>query len=171
MYDPKGGYLGIGVSSGKEMLKVTPFDRILFLRKNGFYTVSTVPDKIFVDTGLWFVDFADKETLSKVLFTVIYRDNATHYAYIKRCRIEQYIMNRDYLIVPDGTEVLHVDTRTKFKFTVHYTPKPRIKTLEETFKAQDYAEKGVKALGVRLSVREAENVTVEGVAGADLFSS
>jgi topoisomerase-4 subunit A len=158
MYDDR-GYLGTGVSSGRELLKVTPFDRVLYLRKNGFYTVSTVPEKIFVDTGLWYCGFADKEALSAVLFTVIYRDPATRYASIKRCRIEQYIMNRDYSIVPEGMEVLWVDTRPKFSFTLHYAPKPRVKTLEETFKAQDFVEKGLKAQGVRLATREAESVT------------
>ncbi len=80
------------------------------------------------------------------------------YASIKRCRIEQYILNRDYLIVPDGMEVLHVDTRQKFAFTLEYKPKPRVKTLEQTFRAQDYEEKGLKALGVRLSPREVSGI-------------
>jgi topoisomerase-4 subunit A len=61
--------------------------------------------------------------------------------------------------VPDGAEVLHVDTREKFAFTVHYTPKPRIKVTQEAFKAQDYAEKGLKTLGVRVSAREVSSVS------------
>jgi topoisomerase-4 subunit A len=159
MYDAKSGYLGTGFTVGTEILKVSPFDRIMYLRKNGFYTISLPPEKIFVDTGLWYCGFADKEILSAVLFTVIYRDPATGFPFIKRARVEAYIMNRDYLIVPEGMEVLHVDTREKFTFTVHYKEKPRIKTREETFKAGDYLEKSLKALGTRLAAREAESVS------------
>ena len=152
-YDDK-GYLGTGVSGGQEVLKVTPFDRIFLMRKSGIYSVCDVPQKLFVDTGMWYCNYADKEIINKVLFTVIYRDPKTQFCFIKRCRIPSWIMNRDYMIAPDGMEVLHVDTREKFTFTLKYLKKPRVKTLEETFKAQDFEEKGHKAQGVRLSSHE-----------------
>ena len=69
-------------------------------------------------------------------------------------------MNRDYLIVPEGMEVLHVDTRNKFSFTLNFVQKPRLKITEQSFKAQDYEEKGLKTLGVRLVAREVESITV-----------
>ena len=70
-------------------------------------------------------------------------------------------MNRDYFFAPDGMEVLHVDTRDDFSFKVHYVKKPRVKILEQVFKASSYAEKGLKALGVRLEAREVESVEAE----------
>ncbi|MBO5137814.1 MAG: DNA topoisomerase IV subunit A [Spirochaetaceae bacterium] len=153
-YDDKTGYLGTAISGGVEICRVTPFDRILFIRKSGIYTVCNVPEKLFVDSGMWYCGFAEKEEISKVLFTIIYRDVKTQYAYIKRCRIEQYIMNKDYLIVPDGMEVLHISTAKDFAFKLHYVPKPRAKVLEEVFKASSYEEKGLKAQGVRLATKE-----------------
>jgi len=159
-YDGETGYLGTSVSGGVEVMKVTPYDRILVMRRSGIYTVMDVPDRLFVDKGMWFCGFSDKESLSKVLFTVIYRDGKTGYPCIKRCRIGGYILNRDYLIVPDGAEVLYVGTKEKFSFTVHYAPKTRIKTVEENFKAQEWEEKGLKTLGVRLANREALSVTI-----------
>jgi len=168
-YDEK-GYLGTSVSGGAEIVKVTPFDRIFFMRKSGIYTVCDVPDKLFVDTGMWYCNYAEKDIINNVLFTVIYRDPKTKFAYIKRCRIAAWIMNRDYFIAPDGMEVLYVDTREKFTFTLHYVKKPRIHTLEESFKAQDYEEKGLKANGVRLSPRETDTVEAEPADGqAKLF--
>lgn len=158
-YDDNTGYLGTSVSSGRELMKVSPYDRIIVMRRNGVYTVTDVPDKLFVDKGLWYAGFSEKEVLSKVLFTVVYRDTNTGYPYIKRCRVEGYILNRDYLIVPDSAEVLYVGTKPKFSFTVHYEPKARVKKDFQVFKAQDYAEKGLKTLGVRLAVRKAVSVT------------
>jgi topoisomerase-4 subunit A len=157
LYDEKSGYLGTGVTQGIEQFRITPFDRVIFIRKNGYYTVETAPEKVFVDSGLWYSGLADKESISQVLFTVVYRDPKTKFAFIKRCRIEQYIMNRDYCIVPEGMEVLFLDTRPKFSFTLHYAKKPRIKTLKEVFKAHDFAEKGLKALGARLKQAEVES--------------
>ena len=160
-YDEKSGYLGTGVSGGEEKLKVTPYDKVLYVRKSGIFSVSESPDKIFVGPGLWFCGMADKESLSKVLFTIIYREPETQYVYIKRCKIAAYIMNRDYFFAPDGMEVLHIDTRKTFTFTLNYVKKPRVKVLTEKFKASDYEEKSLKAKGVRVVAKEVQTVTVE----------
>jgi len=102
---------------------------------------------------------ADKDVLSKTIFTIVYKEKDTGFPCIKRCVIEGWIMNKDYFLVPDGAEVLHLDINPKFSFTVHYKPKPRLKVLTETFKAQDYNVRGLKAGGIRLSSKEAEKVS------------
>lgn len=158
-YDDK-GYLGLGVSGGAELLRVTPYDRIFIMRKSGIYTVCDVPQKLFVDTGLVYVNYAEKEIINEVLFTAIYRDPKTKQCYIKRARVPSWIMNRDYFIAPDGMEVLHVDTRKNFKFTLNYVKKPRVKA-SENFNTKDYIERGLKAQGFKLSAKEVESVTVE----------
>ena len=159
-YDEK-GYIGIGVSGGAEVLRVTPYDRIFVMRKSGIYTVCDVPQKLFVDLGMVYVNYAEKEIINDVLFTAIYRDPKTKQCYIKRCRVPSWIMNRDYFIAPDGMEVLHVDTRKNFKFTLHYAKKARAKVLKENFKTNDYIERGLKAQGFKLSTKEVESVEVE----------
>ncbi len=159
-YDDSTGYLGTGVSTGRELIKVSSYDRILILRKSGLYNITDIPQKVFTDTGLWHCGLAEKDEMSKILFTIIYKDPETGATYIKRCRIEQFILNKDYFIMPEGMEVLHIDKRAKFDFTLHYVKKPRMKTLQEKFKASDYEEKGLKAQGVRLSVRELEKIEV-----------
>ena len=131
------------------------------MRKSGIYTVTEAPAKVFVGPELRCCSFADKETLSKILFTIIYRDPATQFVYVKRCKISGYIMNRDYFFAPDGMDVLHVDTRKTFTFTLNYVPKPRVKILSEKFKAQDFAEKGLKAQGVRVAAKEVKDISVQ----------
>ena len=160
-YDDNSGYLGLNVSGGREIMKVGPYDRIFALRRTGVYTVFDVPQKVFVDKDMWYCGLADKEKLSKVLFTILYRDPETKFVYIKRCRVEQYIINRDYVIIPDGMELLHVDTREKFNITLNYEPKPRLKILKETFKAQSFEEKGLKAQGVRLASKETASIEID----------
>ena len=159
-YDEKSGYLGTGVNSGEELMKVTPYDRVLFVRKSGIFSVTESPNKVFVGPGLRYCGLADKESLSKVLFTVIYKDPETQFIYIKKCKITAYIMNRDYFFAPDGMEVLHVDTRKNFTFTVNYVPKLRVKILTEKFKTDGFEEKSLKAKGVRVVAKEVESITV-----------
>jgi len=157
-YDSKTGYLGTNVS-GAKIAEVSPYDRILAIRKNGMYTVMDLSEKAFIGAEAWFIGAADKDILSKTIFTIIYKEKDTGYPCIKRCVIEGWIINKDYFLVPDGAEVLHIDIKPKFTFTVRYKPKPRLKVLSENFKAQDYNVRGLKAGGIRLSTKEAEKVT------------
>jgi topoisomerase-4 subunit A len=158
-YDEATGYLGTKVSTGSEIMKVTPYDRILCMRGTGQYSVFDISEKTFVGKKMVYCGQSDKESLAKVLFTVFYRDPKTKYAYIKRCHIKQFILNRDYSIIPDGMELLHVDIRDAFSFTVHYIKKPRLKVLEEDMHSGDFLEKGVKAGGVRLAAKEVNKIT------------
>lgn len=160
-YDDTTGYIGTAVASGRELMRVSQFDRIFVLRRTGTYTVCDVPQKLYVDKNMWFCCRGEKDVLSKILFTIVYKDPATKFAYIKRCRVEQFILNRDYVIVPDGMEVLHIDTRDKWTFTLHYEAKPRIKITQENFCAHKFEEKGLKAQGVRLASREVASIEVE----------
>jgi len=157
-YDSKSGYLGTNVS-GAKIAEVSPYDRILAIRKNGMYTVMDLSEKAFIGADAWFIGAADKDILSKTIFTIIYKEKDTGYPCIKRCVIEGWIMNKDYFLVPDGAEIMHIDIKPKFIFTVKYKPKPRLKVLSENFKAQDYNVRGLKAGGIRLSAKEAERVT------------
>ena len=156
-YDSATGYMGTSVA-GETIAEASPFDRILAIRQNGAWSVTDIPEKAFIGSGAWWIDVADKELLAKTVFTIIYREKETGYPYIKRCVIEGWIMNKDYSLVPEGAEVLHIETREKFVFTVHYKPRPRLKITKETFKAHDYNVRGLKAGGIRLSAKEVENV-------------
>jgi topoisomerase-4 subunit A len=156
-YDSKTGYLGTNVS-GAKITDVSPFDRILTIRKNGMYSVTELPEKTFVGADAWWIGVADKEVRSGTIFTIIYKEKETGFPCIKRCVIEGWIMNKDYFLVPDGAVILHVDTREKFTFSVKYVPKPRLKVLSEAFRAQDYNVRGLKAGGLRLANKEASKV-------------
>jgi topoisomerase IV subunit A len=163
-YDRDTGYLGYEVN-GNTLFDVSPYDRVLIIRKSGAYSVCDAPDKMFVDKGMLYCGYADKETLGKVVFSVLYRDDETGYPYLKRCTIEQFILNKGYSIVPENCTPLKLTTEPNAEVLVEYKPLPRIRVLEETFKVKDYLIKGVKAGGVRLAPREiksAKFITAEG---------
>jgi topoisomerase-4 subunit A len=156
-YDRDTGYIGYEVN-GISLFDVSPYDRILVIRKTGAYSVSDVPDKAFVDKGMLYCGFADRETTSKTVFTVVFKDDETGFPYIKRCQIEQFILNKGYSIVPEKCTPLKLTTDPHAELQVEYKPLPRIRVLEETFKVKDYLIKGSKSGGVRLASREVKSV-------------
>ncbi len=156
-YDKDTGYLGYEVN-GNMLFDVSQYDRIIVIRKSGAYSVMDVPDKLFVDKGMLYCGFVDKE----LVFNVVYREDSTKFPYLKRCKIEQFILNKGYSIVPDNCTVLKLTTDSDAIVTVDYKPKPRLKVLEETFIIKDFLVKGVKASGVRLSNKEVKSVKITG---------
>jgi len=153
-YDKKTGYLGYGVNSGRELFKVSAYDRVLVVRHNGVYSVIDAPEKLFVDKGMFSCGLADKEILGAKVFNIIYKDKKSGIPYLKRTRIEQYILDKSYEIVPDGSVVMSLTTREDVTAVVKYKKKPKVRVLEEEFDVNAYLIKGVKASGVRLATRE-----------------
>jgi topoisomerase-4 subunit A len=153
-YDAGTGYIGTAVAGGETLFEVSPYDKIIVVRRNGVYTALTVPEKLFVDKGMLYCGSAEKEALAKLLFTVVYKDGSTGFPHIKRCRIETYVSGRDYILVPEGASILLFSAEDDFDFTLIYAPKPRMKVKEEGFSAKSFGEKGLKAQGVRLASKE-----------------
>lgn len=156
-YDKDTGYLGYEVN-GNLICDVSNYDRILVIRKNGLYSIVDAPDKLFVDKGMLYCGIVDKE----LVFNVLYREDSTKYPYIKRCKIDQFILNKGYSLTPDGCTVLKVTTNSEAIVTVEYKPKPRLKMLIETFAFKNFLVKGSKASGVRLANKEMKSVKVSG---------
>ncbi len=164
-YDNDTGYLGTKVRGAKVMFQVSPYDRVLVVRKDGTYCVIPVPEKYFAGKGMMFCCLADKGVLEKYVITVVYQDKKKH-LYIKRTKITQYLTNKQYELIPKGSRLLKLTTRKKAGFLVTYKPKPRLKILEETFAVSDYLVKGIRASGNRLTTKEAKSirmVTAKGV--------
>jgi topoisomerase-4 subunit A len=98
-----------------------------------------------------------RDALADRVFTVVYR-NADGESYIKRCRIEQYILEKEYSIVPEGATPLILTIRDNVVVRLRYRKKPRMVKLEEDFVVDDYLVKSVRAGGVRLSTKELSSV-------------
>ncbi|MCF6334724.1 MAG: DNA topoisomerase IV subunit A [Spirochaetales bacterium] len=157
-YDEETGYLGTDVKTGKSMFKVSDYDRILIIRKNGIYSVTAVPHRLFVDKGMLFCGNADRESLGNIVFSVLYQNKKTKYMFLKRFRIEKFIMDKSYQIVPDENKLLKLTIKEDMEVVISYIPKPRIKILEETLPLNSFLVKNVKAGGNRLSTKEIKSI-------------
>jgi topoisomerase-4 subunit A len=151
-YDKATGYLGHQVV-GTHIGDVSLYDRVLVVRKDGTYSVVDAPDKLFVGKGMLHCGFPDKEQV----FNVVFRDQngATK---IKRCKIEGFILNRAYGLVPDGGTLLKFTLDNDATVELEYKPAPRMRVLEEQFAISQYPVQGVKASGVKLSKKDVKSV-------------
>ena len=159
-YDPDSGYLGTSPGKGsrvREIEPVSPYDRILVIDADGRYRVMGVPEKLFVGKGMLYAGLADKDAIAERVFTIVYRA-AGGETYLKRCRIEQYILEKEYRIVPDGGKPLLLTTRENVVVRLRYRKKPRIQKLEDDFVVDEYLVKSAKAAGVRLSTKDLSSV-------------
>jgi topoisomerase-4 subunit A len=148
-YDRSGGYLGYEVD-GEAVLDVSPYDRVLVIRKNGAYSVMDVADKMFVDKGMLYCNFVNKD----IIFNVLYRDNKAGFPYIKRCVIDAFILNKGYSLVPEDCTVLALTIDSTQLADLEYKPKPRVRILTEQYRITDFPVRGNKARGLRLATRE-----------------
>ena len=153
-YDSETGYLGTEVRSGKVQFNVSSYDRILIIRKSGVYSIVNAPDKLFVDKGMLFCGLADKDEMAERVFSVLYKNDKTGFAHLKRCKIEKFILDKSYELIPGGCRIMKLTIKQDVEAELSYKPKPRLKVLSESFPVGDYLVKGVKAAGVRLSAKE-----------------
>jgi len=163
-YNGKTGYLGYGLRDGKALFPVSDYDRVLVIRGTGEYSVIDAPDKLYVGKSMLACGLAEKEKLTAMVITLIYKEKNTGYTYLKRCRIEQFILEKMYSLVPEGASVLKLTTKTGVNAVLTYKPKPRLKVLEESFLVDDYLVKSVKANGVRLSTKQVKSAKFESAA-------
>ena len=147
-YDKKSGYIGYAVE-GKEILAVSQYDRVLIIRKDATYSIIDAPDKLFIDKDLCYCGFIDKD----LIFNVVFRDKSGN-TYIKRCCVEQFILDRIYELIPPDSTLLKFTTDSSQTVALAYKAKPRLRILEEKFAIENYPVRSLKAGGIRLTTKE-----------------
>lgn len=150
-YDRNNGYLGSQVSTGTALFDVSPYDRILVIRKNGTYQVIDVPDKLYVGKGMLHCGFVDKEQI----FTFVYRDSSGSIC-IKRCCIDRFVLNRDYALLPEDAKLLKFTTDNEVTVHLEYKRKPRLRILAEDFPVDSYPVRSARAGGIKLTDKEVQ---------------
>ena len=160
-YDGLTGYLGTNVKTGNPLFKVSEFDKILIIQKNGTSYCSNVPDKLFVGKDITYCGLADKDSLEDIVFTVIYLDKKTKVTYIKRCKLSGFIMNKPYELLPDpdNNSLKKLSILPNAEVTVTYKGPSRTK--ESTFLFSDFLVKGSKAGGVTITKKEVASIRIK----------
>lgn len=139
-YDESTGYAGTNLKTGELLLKVSPYDKVFYMKKDGSYRVINVSEKEFIGSdGLYYWNYADKELLSKVVFTAIYKEKESKFYFIKRFVIQTFVTGKLYSILPQGNyKLIKLGTFQNAIITAKYKTGCGYKILEETFRFADY---------------------------------
>jgi topoisomerase IV subunit A len=157
--DVKTGYVGTNVE-GKQKVKCTNFDKLLILFKSGSYKVINIPEKQYLgqeNDQIIFAGVADKQTV----FSCCYRDAESGYWYAKRFIIKQFILDKPYHFLDEGTKLEYFSTKSP-KLVVKLVPKAKQKMALIEFEMEKVLIKGVTAHGVRLASRPVMEVEERG---------
>jgi len=130
-YDPAKGYLGTKISEGSLVMEVSPLDRVLIIDKSGEYKVLDVPEKEFVGKSLVYIGPTEKEAMNKIIFSILYQDEKKQ-VYIKRCKIEKFILEKSYSLLPEQAKMLKFTTKEDVQIKLDYVPKKGLRVLEES---------------------------------------
>ena len=155
------------MKTGAEQVTVSQFDRLLVIRRDGSYQVIDAPEKEFVGKGMLHCMIADRDELSKIVFTLIYQEKTYKYTFIKRTRITSFQLKKLYPLLPDekNYRVVRLLTHPNAEIGVTYKPKSGLRILEEKFYFSDFLVKNPRAKGVRMTVKEIASMRIRPVKG------
>lgn len=153
------GYVGTSIAS-ETAIECSNYDKLLVMNKDGTYSVINIPEKQYVQHEggkIAYIGVADKKTV----ISVVYRDMKTKYAFAKRFVVSQFILEKEYRYVPEGTQVDFLTTQPEAVVNVQFVPKKRQKVDEVTFACTSVAVKGVAAKGIRIANKEVKKVSLQ----------
>ena len=166
-YDKESGYIGTSLKTGDVLLKVSPFDKFFYMKKNGEYRVTNVSDKEFIGTdGLEYWNYGEKEIIGKEIFTVIYTEKAKldqkKICYIKRFQIPSFTTGKVYSIFKNpGAKMRKFCTYPAALISLTYKKGKGYKQLEDRMRFADFkVHKTAGGSGVRLTAKEIERISV-----------
>ncbi|MDE2729417.1 MAG: hypothetical protein OXI19_15435, partial [Gemmatimonadota bacterium] len=75
-----------------------------------------------------------------------------------RCKLDKFILNRGYELVPEDCRILQLTTDTDVTANITYKPTPRMRVFEEAFDLSLFPVRGNRARGIRLAPKALKGV-------------
>ncbi len=146
-FDPETGLLGTSVK-GPRTFTVSEYDRFVVFLADGTFRVVPMQEKYFVDGRCLHCGLLDQEQV----FTAVYRRGEDGISYIKRFRIESFILDKSYEYVPRGSEVLLLTGEPEMKLDYWFVRTKGMRRrkgdcLVSSVRVTNYSAKGVQLCG------------------------
>ncbi len=156
-YDTNNGQLGYEIKTGEELFKISEFDKVLVIQKDGSYRVENAPDKLYVGKGAQYICIADKDELKNTVFTLILQEKDSKILVIKRCTITSFTLSKLYTLVPTNGNFRILKFSTLPNAEIHLTFKSsRVKDKSVYF--SDFLVKNPSSQGTILSRNEVAQI-------------
>lgn len=164
-YDKKTRYLGSEVKDDN-YVTFSSYDKVLLFFKQGHYKVIDIPEKLYIKEK---VLFFDRQANLKT-FSVIYQDNDSGIYYMKRFKVKQFILDRDYEFMPPDAKLIFFSCEPDPYLKLEFAPKKRSRVTEQILDFGELRIKSVSAKGNQVTnreivkIRKAKRLTPEEVA-------
>jgi len=106
-WDRKSCYIGSSIKA-VESLACNEFDNLICIDKTGVYKIITIPHKMYVGRLYYFNKYSDSQ-----IFCLVYKDKKKGIYYIKRCRIDKFIKDKEYMIIPKDCQLEFIANKDK----------------------------------------------------------
>jgi len=153
-YDPESGYLGTEVKT-PDAIPCSKFHKILIFTPE-CYKVIPVPDKLFIKEEVLWWGKVDRDAV----FNCMYREQTSGLAYIKRFRVEKFIMEREYPYTMPNAKVLHLSCNDEPVARVFYPKTGRTRITNEDVDFAQQLIKGSAARGNRVSPKPVTRIRI-----------
>ena len=166
-YDKETGYIGTNIKTGEVLMKVSPFDKVFYMKNNGEYRVTNVSDREFIGTdGLAYFNYGEKEIIAKEVFTIIYTEKSKldqkKICYIKRFQIPSFTTGKLYSVLKNpNAKIKKFSLYPAAVIFLQYKKGKGYKMLEEKMRFADFrVQKSPSGGGVRLTAKEIEKIAI-----------
>lgn len=144
-YDPETGFIGTAVKAVQSW-NVSELDRILYFLADGTYKIVPVQEKFMIKGEVLWCGPCDKDKI----FACVYRSKKDRIAYVKRFAVGGFILDREYLFMPQGSELMVFLQRENVLLNYWFERRKNMKTRKGETLLSEITVKGVKARGIQL---------------------
>lgn len=146
-FDRQGHFIGTNVKpSNKDAapLVVTEFDKITIIRNDGTCKVMDIPEKEYVGQTRYVFAYNKDQ-----IYCILYRDRIEGTWYVKRFKIGQYILDKEYHLIPDNCliEQLYTNSGVVVALEIASIRRRTVKTITvdfDTYQMRSREAKGFK---------------------------
>ncbi|MGL1932431.1 MAG: DNA topoisomerase IV subunit A [Desulfotalea sp.] len=163
-YQHDTGFLGHTIKSNSDgdefSVTCSEYDRLLLIYGDGRYKIISVPDKVFIGTGLLYLGVVKQSNV----FNLVYRDGNENFAYVKRFKTPKFILDKEYKLFSENkrSKILLLTLGEEQFAKVSVMPSQRAKTNVFHVTFDEYLVKGAAAKGKRVSPRVVRRVVSAG---------
>ncbi|MCK5804697.1 MAG: DNA topoisomerase IV subunit A, partial [Lentisphaeria bacterium] len=156
-HDKTKHFIGTGVRNSNKNdppLTCTEFDKLVLLRNDGVFKVIPIPEKLY--TGP--VKYLRK--LDKVqIYSMVYHHRKRKTYFVKRFRIERFIMDREYKTLPPGCIIDMLSSNHGLVIQFDFKPSTRSSETSTTFDFSKVIVRSATARGYKVTDRSVQGFT------------